>query len=604
MHVHRRYTLVFLWLGLLAPYNVVVVAQKAPAWVRYAWGSESRFSVQPYDITLTSDGQVYVASRADFLPNGIIFSTGDQPLAVPAGAEDASYAFLAQYDLDGQVNWIRRGAPEPQIAQLSYALAHYHVTPLSTAGVVVSEGLPQITDTNMFAGGGLSLHRYAATGEREWSYHIGTSGARFEQKEAFIRGMGSNATGNIYVAGVFNDTLTIGNETLVPISSPDDNGQADLFIASFSADGTPRWAQSLDVHSSRFGIFAYVQDFVVSRRGDIYLGGFFGAGSHLGDSTPALTRDANAIVKYNTQGELLWVRTDYDGSLHLDGTSVVILLEELAISSDDDLFVGWDMPDQGTRTRIVVGEQLVSDTRGGATFVSSYSATGELRWVQQAKGNGHEQLHDLAVTASGDLVVAGDFDGSTLTLDGMNLDNATTGPHPRNGFLAYYNQAGQLVGAAQATGGVRASFLAAAVGPSGEVFTAGTFEGSVDLGDSATRAAQSLQDLFVAKYTFAEPTSREDAAGIAPDREVISIATYPNPFSTSTTISYTLPEGSRVDLRVFDMLGREVATLVEGYQDAGYQSAVFAAEGVPSGLYVYRLQVGNQFFSDTVLLSK
>lgn len=71
-----------------------------------------------------------------------------------------------------------------------------------------------------------------------------------------------------------------------------------------------------------------------------------------------------------------------------------------------------------------------------------------------------------------------------------------------------------------------------------------------------------------------------------------TISTYPNPFSSSTTISYTLSEGSRVDIRVFDVLGREVKTLVRGYQSPGTQSVVFTGDGLPSGMYLYRLEVG------------
>ena len=67
---------------------------------------------------------------------------------------------------------------------------------------------------------------------------------------------------------------------------------------------------------------------------------------------------------------------------------------------------------------------------------------------------------------------------------------------------------------------------------------------------------------------------------------------YPSPFNPSTTISYELPEPTRVQLSVFDKLGREVAVLVDGEKAAGRHAVRFNAEGLTSGIYVYRIHAG------------
>ncbi|MDP1675787.1 MAG: T9SS type A sorting domain-containing protein [Bacteroidota bacterium] len=67
---------------------------------------------------------------------------------------------------------------------------------------------------------------------------------------------------------------------------------------------------------------------------------------------------------------------------------------------------------------------------------------------------------------------------------------------------------------------------------------------------------------------------------------------YPNPFNPATTIQYQLPEVGDVRLIVYDMLGREVAILVDGIKEAGYYTSVFDGSKLSSGLYFYRISVG------------
>ena len=84
---------------------------------------------------------------------------------------------------------------------------------------------------------------------------------------------------------------------------------------------------------------------------------------------------------------------------------------------------------------------------------------------------------------------------------------------------------------------------------------------------------------------------------------VISLSqNYPNPFNPSTTITYKLPQSSVVRLSVFDMLGREVSTLVDERREAGVHEVRFDASGLSSGVYFYRLKAASYVETKTLLL--
>jgi hypothetical protein len=79
---------------------------------------------------------------------------------------------------------------------------------------------------------------------------------------------------------------------------------------------------------------------------------------------------------------------------------------------------------------------------------------------------------------------------------------------------------------------------------------------------------------------------------------------HPNPFNPSTTIQFDLPVESNVKLKVFNILGKEVATLIDGKQEAGYKTIEFDATQLSSGVYLYRLQTDTFTETKKLLLLK
>jgi hypothetical protein len=79
---------------------------------------------------------------------------------------------------------------------------------------------------------------------------------------------------------------------------------------------------------------------------------------------------------------------------------------------------------------------------------------------------------------------------------------------------------------------------------------------------------------------------------------------YPNPFNPATKIKYILPEQSFVSISIYDILGKEIATLVKERKPAGNYELEFNASNLPSGVYFYRMKAGNFVETKKMLLMK
>ncbi len=97
-------------------------------------------------------------------------------------------------------------------------------------------------------------------------------------------------------------------------------------------------------------------------------------------------------------------------------------------------------------------------------------------------------------------------------------------------------------------------------------------------------------------YRARVPTTEVQQEEFLPSQFVLC-QNYPNPFNPSTTISFYLPSKSSVSLKVFDALGREMSTILSEELQAGHYARQWCADGLPSGVYFYRLQAGS--YSET-----
>jgi hypothetical protein len=116
--------------------------------------------------------------------------------------------------------------------------------------------------------------------------------------------------------------------------------------------------------------------------------------------------------------------------------------------------------------------------------------------------------------------------------------------------------------------------------------------------DAGTGLAKSAVG-FIADNNFEYETQKETL----PESFVLN-QNYPNPFNPTTMISYQLPEPAYVVLKVYDVLGNEIATLTEGHSGAGSFTVEFNASDLSSGVYIYRLSANEFTQIRKMILSK
>lgn len=116
--------------------------------------------------------------------------------------------------------------------------------------------------------------------------------------------------------------------------------------------------------------------------------------------------------------------------------------------------------------------------------------------------------------------------------------------------------------------------------------------------DPSTKEPTAAMDAFLG----IDVTSVNRNENTAPENLNLNI--YPNPFNPGTTIEYMLPESSNASIIIFNLLGEEVAKLVEGFEEKGSYKITWLANGIPSGVYICRITSGGYSFSKKIILLK
>ncbi len=591
---HTIHLLAALLLGFFLLVPVVAQAQRftaddsqppstTPVWSQ---GIRSLGSIQ--DMATGKDGEVYIAGREMF----------------------------ARYNQDGEQIWNR------QAALNAWQRFDYIKTYLIVAGtdrIYTSEGPPPIAgfSPRTVPGNAIGIHTLGGETLRviPVGYNENYSGVHYHFPEAgWILSMGLDEAGNIYAVGRYNKDLAFGSDSLAPSFGLDGY---DVFLASYTSEGTPRWGRRIkgDSLAARRDYCAFDNQglyvFTVDRHGNTYFADCFGEGAVFGEGQPGevtFTEDARALASYDAAGNLRWVRTLSDlgiqeeayhrrDRLHPEQSPYIL---DMTVDAEGNFFASWfthAWQNGDSLKPVMVGDAALVDPGGDGVFFTKHNPDGDILWVRQLAGEGNDHICDLATDAQGDIYIGGFINSPVINIGETQVVKSGD---EHNGFVARYDKEGNLRWVTSGAGeNYYYAILGVTVSSVGDLYITGnTFPYQYGCGRYAPPSGYDV----LAKYAASTITSSEAAAELPTAAALTS--NYPNPFTNRTTIEYALPASGPVRLAVYDALGREVATLVDGVRQAGAHVAVFDGSSLPSGVYLYRLEAAGQAKTGMMTLRK
>jgi hypothetical protein len=241
-------------------------------------------------------------------------------------------------------------------------------------------------------------------------------------------------------------------------------------------------------------------------------------------------------------------------------------------------------------------------------YVAKFNATGsELIWSTFVGGSEAEGSSEMIVTPEGWVVIAGyTFSSDYPVTPGAYDETLNSPPHE-----------GADIGVALLSGGgdemLWASYLGGNTDDRGYALGLTSDGGLIIGGQTAssnfpTTPGAYMEELstpsqhgFVTKFMMAALVT---AAEEAPPARMPTLSAYPNPFNPAVTIDFELPAAGPLSLRVYDLGGREVATLFEGVHPGGRGEIVWRPEGLASGLYLARLETSRGAAGERLVLLK
>lgn len=601
--------------GLLIPGLFALLLVHSPAgaqsfepatWIRQAWIAGDDFI--PMDITIGPHEEVFVTGLLSFEEDAWFEASADSADIRMLDTPVWGFGFLVRYDGGtGDLGFIQPGSVLPGYPPTSaswYSTGH---------SVAVVEG-------RLFHGEGLGTNEHYRTGsamvtvrdlEGSVLYRIGPRERKPLWGNIFIQGIRFDAQGNLYLAGTYNDTLYFSPDVVLAPSRSFHDHTWDVFVASYAPDGLVRWAHQVEGGTGDLWIsngWYGRAPFDVDAAGNMVLGAVAE-----GVPPPAFSsaEDGVVLAHYGSDGVLQRIQTLNDlgisyrpsfstlrnhmGPIYrIFASSYVARPDEIRRDNSGNMYVLWR---KTTANAALFNSLTVSDTtlhqreEAYVQVLTKFDAQGTFLWARKLDSDHVLYPGGLEVAGNGHVYVWGNFRGRFVEFEGVRLTQEEA--EGFDGFVTHYDESGHLVRVLhlETTGDGDHFVEALGLGASGDVYVGGRFGAGQAILGADTLYARGKGNLFIAKYG-ATSLSSEPSVEVSP--WVIEVTNYPNPFRQTATIEYRVQAPGHVRLTVYDVLGRELAVLVDERQSAGSHSAKLDASSWPSGIYLYRLEAGNQ----------
>ena len=416
--------------------------------------------------------------------------------------------------------------------------------------------------------------KYNSAGVLQWVVRYNGTGSSNDMASSIAL----DKEGNVYVTG-----RSIGAGTGV-----------DYATIKYNSAGVRQWVRRYNGPANSYD---NANSIAVDGSGNVYV---------TGESAAIASTLDYATVKYNAAGVVQWVRRyngpgnseDHASSLALDASAnVYVTGYSGGIGSNDDYATikynsagvrQWVRRYNGPGNRADFARSMALDA-GGNVYVSGgsagigsgydyatikYNSSGVQQWVVRynGPGNDNDQATSLALDASANVYVTGlsqSVGSSFVSHDIVSIKYTTAGT---NLWLIRYD--GPAKAFDQGT--------CIAVDVSANVYVTGFSEGIGTVSDYAT-----------IKYSQPPPIAPRPAPVTLttdfPSR--FRVSNYPNPVSSITRIQYEIPFDGRVAIKLYDILGREVATLFNADKKAGYYNTEFDVSSLQKGVYYYKVSL-------------
>ncbi|MDH3267509.1 MAG: T9SS type A sorting domain-containing protein [Ignavibacteria bacterium] len=503
-----------------------------------------------YHFQFTESQQVtteWVLNIFNGFPVGVMIGIdNDDNIVVTGHAGDFTKIITTKYDTNGTLIWERFYS----VPNLGVAASWLSVDP---AGNIIVTGYPRTISSNPVESGLLTL-KYDNNGNLLWDKLI-------QGTWAFAIRSIVDQFGNIYVTGrAWQYTVTY-----------------DFVTVKYAPDGTQLWFDTFDQN----GGFHTPTSMELDQSNNLFITG-------TGLSGGLIT------VMYNTNGERQWVREE-------TGTPG----QSIRVDNTGGIFITGSYYDVNTGT-------------GNDIRLIKYDYSGNLLWQKFYDFGGSEYGKLINIDSQSNIFITGYGD-----LPGAFLGWLTT-KFDSSGNLLWYNRF-------KLNQSWEEYPYFALTGPEDEIYITGnvgvvsggtTYHGLETVrynsdgsngwiagvnqyaGIGKGLAFDNDLNLYavgqfyysVIKYSQLIPTNNEEVSNDAPERFYLE-QNYPNPFNPTTKISFSIPSSAFALLKVYDVLGNEVTTLISEEKPAGNYEVIWNATNLPSGNYFYTLTSGS--FSQT-----